>query len=175
MKEQARLIRVSPEALRSFLREIPIDPGIYALEEECLAHGAPLTIVSDGIDFLMEEILRLKRLSHIPHYSNRLCWDPQGRPFLIFPYADLNCEGGCGVCKCRLLAGGGEISTIYIGDGLSDCCVVHRADRVFAKKKLRDHCLKEGIPHSRFETLSDVAQALFREDLMPSRLSGDER
>lgn len=175
MKEQSRLLRVSPESLRSFLKEIPIDPGIYALEEQCLAHGAPLTIVSDGIDFLMEEILRLKRLSHIPHYSNRLCWDPEGRPFLTFPYADLNCRGGCGVCKCRLLAGDEEIPTVYIGDGLSDCCVVGRAGRVFAKKKLRDHCIKEGIAHRPFETLTDVARALFREERMPSRLSGDER
>ncbi|HZR45260.1 MAG TPA: MtnX-like HAD-IB family phosphatase [Candidatus Manganitrophaceae bacterium] len=174
MAQQVRLLRVSPEALRAFLKEIPIDPGIYALEEQCLAYGAPLTIVSDGIDFLMEEILSLKRLSHIPHYSNRLRWDSKGRLSLAFPYADSSCKGGCGVCKCRLLTDRRpkEVETIYIGDGLSDCCVVHQADRVFAKKKLRDHCLKEGIAHDRFETLTDVARTLFREDLMPSRISG---
>lgn len=177
MKQQSRLIRATPEALRSFLKEIPIDPGIYALEEECLAYGAPLTIVSDGIDFLMEEILCLKKLSHLPHFSNRLNWDQDGHPFLTFPYADLHCEGGCGVCKCRLLKehSSREVFSVYIGDGLSDRCVVHQSNRVFAKKKLRDYCLKEGIIHDRFDTLTDVAQLLFQGELLPSRSSREDQ
>ena len=177
MEQQCRLLRVSPEALRSFLKEIPIDPGIYALEEQCLAYGAPLTIVSDGIDFLMEEILRLNKLSHLPHFSNRLSWDKDGHPFLTFPHADSNCEGGCGVCKCQLLERqySREVFSVYIGDGLSDRCVAHQSNRVFAKKKLRDYCLKEGIVHNRFETLTDVAQLLFQGELLPSRSSREDQ
>ncbi|MBI3610157.1 MAG: MtnX-like HAD-IB family phosphatase [Nitrospirae bacterium] len=164
MEQQARLIRCSPETLRSFLAHAWIDPGIYVLERECVRNGASLVIVSDGIDFLMEEVLRARGLDHVPHYSNRLNWDQDGRPFLTFPYGGPDCEGGCGVCKCRLLEQGRlpEVRTVYIGDGLSDRCVVHRADQVFAKNRLREYCLAKGIIHDSFETLTEVALSLFQ-------------
>ncbi len=163
MERQARLLRCGPEGLRSFLGRISIDPGIYALEKECIRNGTALIIVSDGIDFLMDEVLRARGLSHLPHYSNRLNWDENGRPFLTFPYGDPDCRGGCGVCKCRLLEQDGhpDVQTVYIGDGLSDRCVVHQADRVFAKNRLQAYCIAKGIVHDSFETLTEVACSLF--------------
>ncbi|HUK55767.1 MAG TPA: MtnX-like HAD-IB family phosphatase [Nitrospiria bacterium] len=169
MRQQTRLIQAGPETLRSFLIRQPIDPGIHVLKKECVKNGASLVIVSDGIDFLMKAVLRVNGLDHLPHYSNRLHWEEDGRPTLTFPYGDAVCQGGCGVCKCRLLEQDGrqEFLTVYIGDGLSDRCVVHRADRVFAKKRLRAYCMAKGIVHDSFETLTEVARALFGE---PSRL-----
>jgi len=163
MQQQARLIEASPERLRSFLAHMWIDPGIYVLEEACIKNGASLVIVSDGIDFLMETILRLHELNHLPHYSNRLLWGEDGRPALTFPHGDAVCQGGCGVCKCRLLDRDShpDVQTVYIGDGLSDRCVVHWADRVFAKKRLQAYCLSKGIIHDSFETLTDVTRSLF--------------
>ncbi|MBI3597763.1 MAG: MtnX-like HAD-IB family phosphatase [Nitrospirae bacterium] len=163
MQQQTRLIQADPETVCSFLTHLTIDPGIYVLEEECIKNGASLVIVSDGIDFLMDTILRVHGLDHLPHYSNRLHWGEDGRPSLTFPYGDAVCQGGCGVCKCRLLEQNGhpDIQTVYIGDGLSDRCVVHRADRVFAKKRLQTYCIAKGIIHDSFETLTDVARSLF--------------
>ncbi|HEV8342829.1 MAG TPA: HAD-IB family phosphatase [Candidatus Binatia bacterium] len=164
MERQTRLMNACPEMLRSLCNRIPIDDGIYDLESECIRSGSLLVIVSDGIDLLMEEVLTTRGLKHLPHYSNRLDWDEERGPFLAFPYSDLNCRGGCGLCKCRLLErpGFGIAPTVYIGDGLSDICVVHRADRVFAKSRLHDYCLKSGIVHESFETLTGVALSLFR-------------
>jgi len=169
MRQQTRLIQAGPEMLRSFLNRMTVDPGTYVLEEECIKNGASLVIVSDGIDFLMETILRFHGLDHLPHYSNRLLWEEDGRPSLTFPYGDAVCQGGCGVCKCRLLEQDGHpnVQTVYIGDGLSDRCVVHWADRVFAKKRLHAYCLSKGIIHDSFETLTDVSRSLFGK---PSRL-----
>ena len=163
MRQQAALIEGSPEKIRSFLAHIWIDPGIHVLEEECTKNGASLVIVSDGIDFLMETILRAHGLDHLPHYSNRLRWGEDGRPALTFPHGDAVCQGGCGVCKCRLLEQDdpSRVQTVYIGDGLSDRCVVHWADRVFAKKRLHAYCLAKGVIHDSFETLTDVARSLF--------------
>ncbi|HET8563691.1 MAG TPA: HAD-IB family phosphatase, partial [Candidatus Binatia bacterium] len=103
MAQQTRLITAHPQVLRSLCRAIPIDPGIYELEAACIKNAALLFIVSDGIDLLMEEVLSTRGLNHLPHYSNRLGWDKQQGHFLSFPHGDLNCHGGCGVCKCRLL------------------------------------------------------------------------
>ena len=172
MERQTRLIDARAETLRSLGNQIPIDDGIFDLENECVRNGSLLVIVSDGIDLLMEEVLSSRGLKHLPHYANRLGWDENQGPFLTFPYGDLHCRGGCGVCKCRLLeqARFGSAPTVYIGDGLSDTCVVHRADRVFAKSRLRDYCLKSGIVHESFETLAEVAFSLFREALVPDPL-----
>lgn len=165
MERQARLIRAEPNLLRAFLSHITIDPGFYMLQRGCFKTGASLVIVSDGIDFLMEEVLRVRGLERVPHYSNHLSWNDQGSPFLSFPYQDPDCDGGCGVCKCRLLKQHGPAYNIYIGDGLSDRCIAHRADRLFAKKRLQDYCRREGIAYEPFETLSEVALALFGKEL----------
>ncbi len=163
MERQTRLIKADSDMLRSLCNRIPIDAGIYELEIGCLNNGALLVIVSDGIDLLMEEVLKIRGLSHLPHHSNHLAWYGNRYPLLSFPHADSNCRGGCGVCKCRLIeqARFGATPTVYIGDGLSDTCAINCADRVFAKSRLRDYCLKNGIVHDSFETLTEVALSLF--------------
>jgi 2,3-diketo-5-methylthio-1-phosphopentane phosphatase len=163
MQRQTELIQATPESIRNFLEHITVDPGIYLLEEGCRATGSSLTILSDGIDFLMEGVLQRLGLSSISHYANRLNWNNEGGYFLTFPHRDWNCEAGSGVCKCKLMeksAPSGR-EKVYVGDGLSDRCVVHRADRVFAKKRLQDYCLTQGIAHVPFRTLTEVALLLF--------------
>lgn len=162
MEQQARLIREGPGALQEFVRSIPIDLGIHALIDACRRLKGGLTIVSDGIDFLMEEVLRAHRLEDLPHYSNRLQWDRGGGPALTFPFARPDCRGGCGLCKCSLIekCTTQGVWTVFIGDGLSDRCAVHQADQVFAKGKLRSYCLENGIAHIPFESLSEVAASI---------------
>ncbi|MBI3804347.1 MAG: MtnX-like HAD-IB family phosphatase [Nitrospirae bacterium] len=165
MAQQVRLIRATPEAVRAFVREIPVDPGIHALVQSCRLLGGTFTIVSDGIDFLMEEILRVHRLDSLPHYANHLRWEQPMQQVLTFPHGKDDCRGGCGLCKCAQMdqhagAEGAERWTVYVGDGLSDRCVVHEADQVFAKGKLHTYCSEKGIIHTEFESLSEVAAAL---------------
>jgi 2-hydroxy-3-keto-5-methylthiopentenyl-1-phosphate phosphatase len=162
MERQTRLIHASPETLKLVCKHIVVDPGIYELESACRKNGSSLTIVSDGIDLLMEAVLQPNGLAHIPHYSNALAWDKQSRPFLRFPFRDPNCRGGCGVCKCKLLDHARQgARTVYIGDGLSDSCVAQRAERVFAKNRLREYCLSNGLSHEPFADLSEVVRVLF--------------
>lgn len=164
MERQAQLIRGTPEEIRAFVRTMPIDPGIHALVESCRLLGGHLTIVSDGIDLLMQEVLRAHRLGYLPHYSNRLHWNRRGRGVLTFPYAEADCRGGCGLCKCAQMEKRAAPGAwrVYIGDGLSDRCAVHQTDQVFAKGKLRAYCVENGIIHTQFESLSEVAAALIQ-------------
>ena len=172
MERQTRLIRAHPQMLRVFCQCLPVDVGIYEIENACLRTGSSLMIVSDEIDFLMEAVLTARGLGHIPHRSNRLGWDSERRPFLAFPFGNPNCRGGCGVCKCKILdAARRDAPAVYIGDGLSDSCAVHRADRVFAKNRLREYCRQNKIRHEPFATLSEVARSLF-DDIYPEELVG---
>src|SRR5574337_443846 len=164
LARQVELIRADRATLMQFAADLPIDEGIVTLHQRCAQHGIPLVIVSDGIDWFIEVVLRRHGLSSIPVVSNRLVWDGNGPPSLGFPYASLDCIVGAGTCKCAVanLFGLSLRETIYIGDGRSDRCISTMAQTVYAKAELRKWCDLQGVAYEPFETLTDVTERLFR-------------
>ena len=164
IERQTRLIRARRETLRLVAGHMAIDGGIHELEKACVTTGSSLIIVSDGIDLVMEAVLKARGLAHLPHYSNRLDWQNERSPFLTFPFADSGCQGGCGVCRCKLLDEKWlDAPAVYIGNDLSACCVARRVERLFAKGRLREYCRQKNINHESFADLSGVARALFND------------
>ena len=49
---------------------------------------------------------------------------------------------------------------VYVGDGRSDFCVSSRADILFAKGALADHCAAQGRSYFPFDTFHDVRRRL---------------
>jgi 2-hydroxy-3-keto-5-methylthiopentenyl-1-phosphate phosphatase len=133
------------------------------LDRRCKERGVPLTIVSDGIDLIVEAVLRRHGLLHLPVFSNHLRWNEAGVPVLSFPFAAQGCESGAGTCKCVLTRAAEPASarSVYIGDGQSDQCVAAKIRTVFAKGTLREWCDRQAIAYEPFETLGDVAERLF--------------
>jgi len=163
LSRQIGLIQVDRETLVRFAADLPIDEGIIVLDRWCTEYGIPLTIVSDGIDLLVEAVLRRHGLLHLPVYSNHLHWDNNGHPTLSFPFAESECDSGAGTCKCSLTLQADPRSSrpVYIGDGRSDQCVSGKIQTVFARGSLRDWCQRTGIPCIPFKTLAEVADRLF--------------
>lgn len=169
IERQTRLIRACRETLRLVSASLSIDNGIYEFAEACARTGSSLIIVSDGMDLVMEAVLKARGLAHLPHYSNRLGWRDERSPFLTFPFADSGCQAGCGVCQCKLLGRKPmDAPAVYIGNGLSACCVAQRVERLFAKGQLRDYCLERNIAHEPFTDLSQVARTIFQ-DVCPRK------
>ncbi|MDR4494871.1 MAG: MtnX-like HAD-IB family phosphatase [Nitrospirales bacterium] len=167
---QVKLIRADRETLIRFVANLPIDEGIFELDRQCEKHQIPLTIVSDGLDLLIEAILRRHDLLHLPVLSNRLDWDETGLPALTFPFSMPECRSGSGTCKCALaqLFSTSSSQAIYIGDGQSDRCVSGNVDTLFAKGSLQTWCQAQRIPFLPFETLTDVANHIFsKEGVIP--------
>ena len=164
LSRQVELIRADRATLIRFAADLPIDEGIITLDQRCAEQGIPLMIVSDGLDLLIETVLRRHGLSHIPAISNRLVWNGNGSPSLGFPFASPDCLIGAGTCKCAVATSGGLSlkETVYIGDGRSDRCVSTVAQQVFAKGKLREWCDLQKVAYEPFETLTDVTERLFR-------------
>jgi len=168
LARQVELIRADQETVRAFAAQLPIDKGILELDQECRQHGVPLTIVSDGIDFIVEAVLHQHGLLHLAVFSNHLRWDERGGMALSFPFSVRDCQSGAGTCKCALTRTG-ETHTptaVFIGDGRSDECVSAKMQRVFAKGRLREWCAAEGIGCEPFETLSEVARQLFPKEVL---------
>ena len=163
LARQIELIQADRDTLIEFAADLPIDEGILALDRRCTEHGIPLTIVSDGLDLLIEAVLRRHGLLHLPVFSNHLRWDDNGRPTLSFPFAEKECDSGSGTCKCSLTLPADPLTSrpVYIGDGRSDQCVSGKMQTVFAKGTLLDWCERTGIPCIPFETLAEVADRLF--------------
>ena len=166
LSRQIELIQADRETLIRFATDLPIDEGIITLDRRCTEEGVPLTIVSDGIDLLVEAVLRRHNLLHLPVFSNHLRWDEAGKPSLSFPFAVQGCESGAGTCKCALALQSDSSSSrrVYIGDGRSDQCVSAKMQTLFAKGTLREWCEAQGIICQPFETLTDVAERIFSKE-----------
>ena len=163
LARQVELIQADRETLAAFAENLPIDEGIFDLDQRCKEFGVPLTIVSDGLDFIVEKVLHRHGLLHLPLVSNHLRWDAQGHLALSFPFATQECRSGAGTCKCVVTrtTGPSSVRTVYIGDGQSDQCVSEKMQTVFAKGSLQNWCERTGIPCIPFETLAEVADRLF--------------
>jgi 2,3-diketo-5-methylthio-1-phosphopentane phosphatase len=164
LARQVELIQVDRDTLVDFAASLPIDEGIIALAGRCDEYGIPLTIVSDGIDLVIEAILRRHGLLHLPAFSNHLRWNEAGVPTLSFPFAMPECESQAGTCKCalaRLSGSRAAAQVMYIGDGRSDYCVSTKIHTVFAKGALQEWCERRKMAYEPFDTLTDVAERLF--------------
>lgn len=170
LSRQVKLIRTDKDTLIRFAETLPIDPGIFELDRRSLERGIPFSIVSDGLDLVIQAILRHHGLQHIPVFANRLTWKHDGTPTLEFPYANRKCTQGAGTCKCELTSPSQAAGAhcIYIGDGQSDFCVSAKMDEVYAKGTLQEWCRKEGIRFVAYESLLNVADAIFpQESVIP--------
>ncbi|MEO8327224.1 MAG: MtnX-like HAD-IB family phosphatase [Nitrospirota bacterium] len=170
LSRQVALIRADRQTLIRFAADLPIDEGFFALERQCAEYDIPLTIISDGLDLVIEAILRRHGLLHIPVFSNHLCWDSFGLPFLTFPFSMPECKSRSGTCKCALtqLLDSTSSHIIYIGDGQSDRCVSNKVQTLFAKGTLQTWCQNQMIPFRSFDTLTDVAELIFYKEALIS-------
>ncbi len=162
LKRQVGLIRANRAEIAEFMANLPIDRGILALAEQCARIAATLTIVSDGLDIIVEGVLRQHGL-HLPSYANHVVWESPNRLSVEFPYMEADCESG--TCKCRLTHRPSKrvARRVYVGDGRSDFCVTRKmrqVGQVYAKGALIGWCRLQGIPFHPFDRLEQVVSHL---------------
>lgn len=159
LQRQVGLIRARREEIAEFVANFPIDRGILALAEQCARMGAALTILSDGLDVVVEGVLHHHGL-RLPAFANHVVWESPDRLSVEFPYAEPGCENGA--CKCRLTRRTSECGgrAVYIGDGRSDFCVVQNLRQVYAKGALMGWCRCQSIPFHPFDALEQVVTHL---------------
>jgi 2,3-diketo-5-methylthio-1-phosphopentane phosphatase len=154
------------ECVRSHAR---VDPHFVPFHAFCRAEGIDLKILSDGLDFYIDLVLRKNGLGDIPFFSN-VARFRDGRGFTIeFPEANPACDR-CGTCKSLILE---RLRTsfdrvIYIGDGYSDVCPAEKADIVFAKGILYSTFMKKGLPCIRYGDFGDVLRHIRHDGFLAS-------
>jgi 2-hydroxy-3-keto-5-methylthiopentenyl-1-phosphate phosphatase len=157
---ECSLARATADQIAQFVLTQEIDPHFKRFLYFCRHHSIPVIILSDGLDFYIDLILRKYGLEALPRFANHLVI--RGSRLLPrFPYFDQGC-GSCGNCKgfhVRRYVQDGN-TTIYVGDGYSDRCAVTAADLVFAKGDLRRYCRHQGIAHVPYRDFGDVLRRI---------------
>ena len=159
MAGQVALLDCSIDELCDHLSTVVIDSYFPAFVAAVQSRGWPLTVVSDGLDFVITEVLRRHGLAALPVVANHLVADGARRWRLEFPHARPRCVSRSGNCKCAQVPVSPDAlrrKVLMIGDGVSDFCVAERCDLSFARKQLLEHCLDNGLRHN---AVTDFRQA----------------
>ena len=140
------------------LDSLDIDPAFPAFIRYCQWLNAPVTIISDGIDYFIRRILKRYHLSHLPIIANHLQRTPEGAWRMATPYSAAGCTAAAGVCKCAKVAD--STFSVFIGDGRSDFCASNKVDLLFAKSTLATYCEQQGIDYTAYHSFADIQRAL---------------
>lgn len=159
MKKQIELLDMSLVEFHACLDTIELDLSFLDLVKFCSEHSIPLTIVSDGLNLVIQYLLNKHQLTHIPVISNQLIQISERRWTLQFPYENPLCVSESGTCKCKA-AKQVQKNIILIGDGRSDFCLAKNAHYVFAKSSLIKHCQEQGISFQPINKLADTISYL---------------
>ena len=165
LSKQIALMRASREDLKKLSLEVQIDPYFQEFLKAAASFSAPVTIVSDGFDVMIHEILRRELgagfLESLPVFCNYLEWRGE-KPTAVFVGDGASCTHGCANCKQSVINAHRRRSdrVIFIGDGLSDRFAAKVADLTFAKGKLLKFCEENKITYERYSTFGDVLKWL---------------
>jgi 2,3-diketo-5-methylthio-1-phosphopentane phosphatase len=147
-----------------FIDQFSLDPTFRGFVEYCRGRGIPLVVLSDGLDFYVEQLLKNNGLGDLPFFSNHLEFILSGAVTKLvpsFPHTDAECLL-CGNCKRNhlLTLSADDDIIVYIGDGISDRCPVRYADIVFAKGSLIRYCQEQNVTYHEFKDFDDVIRRL---------------
>jgi len=139
------------EVLEILKRDVLIDMSFIPFATWCQERGTPLTVLSGGMQEVIENLLSPFGLDFVRILANRIHIE-NGHWGLDF--RDDTPWGHDKGAALRMARQAGY-ATVFAGDGLSDRGAAVEADLVFAKAGLARFCTDEGIP---FEELKDFSQ-----------------
>ncbi len=136
--------------------------GFADLANYCRRRDIELAVITTGLDFYVEAVLRKQGLEWVPVYSVGTRFGEQGLQF-DFPYARQECRSW-GICKCSVVERYHQQGqrVLYIGDGRNDLCPAKKSDIVFAKDELLTLCKQEDVPCRELREFGDVIAELGR-------------
>lgn len=160
MSRQIALLDADRHDLDAELDTLSIDPHFPDFVADARRQGMAVVVVSDGLDYAIARMLARHGLGDLPVRANRLLAIGPRAWALASPHARAGCEPASGTCKCAVASA--YRRTLMVGDGRSDFCVAGRADFVFAKHRLVDHCRAARIAHCAIHDFGDARALLAR-------------
>lgn len=163
LEKEAALARCCPDELKRFVHSCQLDPYFKDFHDFARQRGIEVVVLSDGLDYYIEQLLMRNGLGGIEFFANRL--RVEGNTLTVeFPWHNLLACTDCGCCKTHHLFRyrNEGYYIVYVGDGLSDRCPCESADLVFAKGDLLEHCRSRSIAHIEFRNFRDVEREVLK-------------
>ena len=149
-KFQFALIKETKEKLQEFVHQhIKLRAGFIDFVSYCNEKHLPFVIVSSGLDFYIEIVLKETGLHNLELYCAQTVFTRNGIKVSYYDPEGNSIDQGFKSSYFRWLQKrGGEV--IYLGDGLSDLDAAHQANHVFATGNLQYLLERESITYYSF-------------------------
>jgi 2-hydroxy-3-keto-5-methylthiopentenyl-1-phosphate phosphatase len=138
--------------------------GLWELLDYCKRKGIKVFVVSNGLRFYIEAILKKKGINDVEIHAAENVFSPSGMQVRYLGPDGKELDDGFKEAYTDMLNKEGY-QVVYIGDGSSDISSAHKARYVFATAALLKRCREEGLDYHHFEDFHDVLPALRRMDL----------
>ena len=154
------MVKADEQALLSFIKSrVRIRAGFDELLACCERKGFKFTIVSNGLDFYIEAILRDIGIDNIDVFAAQTRFDTSGIDVrYIGPQGD-QLEDSFKDAYVRLFRDRGY-QVVYIGNGASDLSPARQSQHIFATGDLLTRCENIKLAYTPFSDLNDVAKVL---------------
>lgn len=139
--------------------KVKVRPGMRELVEYCQNRDYRMIIVSNGLTFYIEAILKDTGLDGIEVHASENDFSPEGMRVRYIGPDGTELDTGFKEAYTDILAKE-EYYVVYIGDGASDMEPARRSNRVFATGDLKAICARENIPFTPFEDFFDVIKGM---------------
>ena len=145
--------------LDSIRGQIKVRDGFHELVAYCRRNGFHLVIVSNGLDFYIEAILRDIGAEDIPVFAARSRFSPGGMDVQYVGPDGRHLPDGLKEAYAGLFLRSGNQVT-YVGNGPSDFPAAKLCHHIFARDELLGHCKKANIDYYPFTDFNDIVRVL---------------
>ena len=165
LSRQMEMVVATPQQISDEISQVKLDRHFVPFLKKAEDLGVLVTIVSDGFDLFIEQVLKQNLQSEpailkgLPIFSNRL--ERTARGFRA-EFATAVCPHGCANCKQALIKKMTSVDdhVFFVGDGFSDRFAARQAHLTFAKGTLLTYCRENQLDHIPYKDFGKIEQWL---------------
>jgi len=148
-----------PALLEAIKDKVRMRAGFQKLVACCARRGFRLVIVSNGLDFYIEAILKDISLENIEMHAAKTRFHPEGMQVRYIDPNGSQLDDGLKEAYIKSFLNQGY-RVIYAGNGDSDIVPAKYAHQIFATGELLAYCKENKLKCQPFNDLTDVVSAL---------------
>ena len=154
------MVKADRQTLLQFAEgKVKMRAGVHELMTYCRQRGFRFVIVSNGLDFYIEAVLRDIGIENIEVFAARTQFGPKGIEARYIGPDGNQLEDSFKEAYVRLFLDRGY-RLVYVGNGISDISPAKQAHYIFATDGLLDYCKQTNLNCIPFVDLNDVIRGL---------------
>jgi 2-hydroxy-3-keto-5-methylthiopentenyl-1-phosphate phosphatase len=153
-------VKADRESLLRVVRgRMTVRLGFHELVTCCRRKGFRFVIVSNGLDFYIDEILRNIKMPDLEVFAAQTSFHPEGLKVQYIGPDGSYLDSDFKLAYVHLFLNEGY-RVIYIGDGASDVAPARKSHYIFATGVLPEHCKKANLDCTPFTDFNEVVRVL---------------